>query len=253
MPIHDWTRVPSGLFHHFHQQWTIEIAKALNHGVLPKGLAALVEQRAGAKEGDVLAIESRARSRRATPEDSGGLLTLERPTATITDRTTKEIYAGRANRIVIKHHLGRTVAVIEVLSPGNKDSRAAVRDFVDKTIDFLRAGVHLLLVDLFPPTSRDPLGMHKVIWDEISDKPFAFPAGKDRILASYEMGAEKAASVEPIAVGDVLRDMPVFVAEGMHVKVPLESTYQTAWTACPAVMREAVETGVLPEPETEED
>jgi hypothetical protein len=100
---------------------------------------------------------------------------------------------------------------------------------------------------------RDPLGIHKVIWDEITDKPFAFPLGKDRILASYETGAEKAAYVEPIAVGDVLPDMPVFVAEGMHVKVPLESTYQTAWAACPQALREVVETGVLPEPEIEED
>jgi hypothetical protein len=25
MPIHDWTRVSAGIFHHFHQDWTIEI------------------------------------------------------------------------------------------------------------------------------------------------------------------------------------------------------------------------------------
>jgi hypothetical protein len=251
MPIHDWTRVPSGLFHHFHQQWTIEIAKALNEGILPKGLSALVEQRSGPREADVLAIESWARSRRTRTDNSSGLLTVERPTAKFTYRTTKEIYAGRANRIAIKHHLGRTVAVIEILSPGNKDSRAAVRDFVDKALDFLRAGVHLLLVDLFPPTPRDPLGMHKLLWDEISDEPFAFPAGKDRIVASYETGAEKAAFVEPIAVGDALPNMALFVAEGMHVKVPLESTYQTAWAACPEAMRVAVETGVLPEADAE--
>jgi hypothetical protein len=251
MPIHDWTRVPAGLFHDFHQTWSIHIKTALNAGILPKGLSALVVQRSGPKEADVLAIESWARSRRQRTDNSGGLLTVERPTAKITFRTTKEIYAGRANRIAIKHHLGRTVAVIEILSPGNKDSRAAVRDFVDKTIDFLRAGVHVLLVDLFPPTPRDPLGMHKLLWDEISEEPFAFPAGKDRILASYEMGAEKAAYVEPIAVGDTLPDMALFVAEGMHVKVPLESTYQTAWAACPEAMREAVETGVMPELEAE--
>lgn len=165
----------------------------------------------------------------------------------------KEIYAGRANRIAIKHHLGRTVAVLELLSPGNKDSRAAVRNFVEKTIDFLRLGVHVSLVDLFPPTPRDPLGMHKLIWDEISDEPFAFPAGKDRLVASYETGAEKAAYVEPLAVGDVLPDMALFLAEGVHVKVPLEPTYQTAWEACPEALREAVETGILPEPESEAD
>ena len=253
MPIHDWTRVPAGLFHDFHQTWSIHIKTALNAGILPRGLSALVEQRTGAVEPDVLAIETRARSRRAPADDSGGLLTLERPAATITYRTTKEIYAGRANRIAIKHHLGRTVAVLEILSPGNKDSRAAVRDFVDKTIDFLRARVHVGLVDLFPPTPRDPLGMHKLIWDEISDEPFAFPAGKDRLVASYETGAEKAAYVEPLAVGDVLPDMALFVAEGMHVKVPLERTYQTAWEACPEALREAVETGILPEPDAEAD
>lgn len=35
MPLHDWTRVPSGLFHHFHQDWSIEITRALNRERLP--------------------------------------------------------------------------------------------------------------------------------------------------------------------------------------------------------------------------
>jgi hypothetical protein len=135
MPIHDWTRVPAGLFHHFHQDWTIEIARTLNRGLLPKGVAALVEQRAGPREADVLAIERRAHPPR--PEEDGGVTTMPPPVARIVRRTSKEIYSGRANRIVVKHHLGRIIAVIEILSPGNKDSRSALRDFVDKTIDFL--------------------------------------------------------------------------------------------------------------------
>ena len=63
MPIHDWSRVPSGLFHDFHQSWSIRIKDALNSGRLPKGVAALVEQRAGPKESDVLAIEVRPKRR----------------------------------------------------------------------------------------------------------------------------------------------------------------------------------------------
>ena len=58
MPIHDWARIPSGLFHHFHQHWSIAIAVRLNRGMLPKGVSALVEQRSGPKESDVLAVES---------------------------------------------------------------------------------------------------------------------------------------------------------------------------------------------------
>src|SRR5687767_9413748 len=60
MSLHDWTRVQAGLFHHFHQDWSIEIARALNRGLLPKGVAALVEQRAGPRESDVLGIETSA-------------------------------------------------------------------------------------------------------------------------------------------------------------------------------------------------
>jgi hypothetical protein len=65
MPIHDWTRVPAGLFHHFHQDWSIEIARALNRGRLPRGVDALVEQQSGPSEADILAIQSRTRSHAA--------------------------------------------------------------------------------------------------------------------------------------------------------------------------------------------
>jgi hypothetical protein len=59
LPLHDWSRVPSGLFHDFHQSWSIRIKDALNAGRLRKGVAALVEQRAGPKESDILVIEVR--------------------------------------------------------------------------------------------------------------------------------------------------------------------------------------------------
>lgn len=244
--------MPSGLFHDFHQSWSIRTKDALNAGRLPKGLAALVEDRAGPRESDVLTIEAKKSPQRCsgTAQD-GGVATLDRPVTRIVRRTTKEIYSGRANRIVVKHHLGRTVAVIELLSPGNKDSRAAVRDFVDKTIDFLGKGIHVLIVDLFPPTPRDPFGMHKVIWDEIEEEDFAFPQGKDRILASYETGGARAAYVEPVGVGESLPDMPLFLTNDVHVLVPLEPTYGATWDASPEEMRRAVESGVMPELDAE--
>jgi hypothetical protein len=222
----------------------------LNRGRLPRGVAALVEQRSGPRESDVLAIESRSKAQSGFGDDAG-VVTMIPPVTRFVSRTTKQIYATRANLIVLKHHLGRTIAVIEIVSPGNKDLRAAVRDFVDKTIEFLRAGVHVLTIDLFPPTPRDPLGMHKVIWDEIEEKDFALPTGKDRILASYETGGVQACYVDPIGVGDFLPDMPLFLANSWHVPVPLESTYQATWNACPEELRLAVETGVMPEPDAE--
>lgn len=250
MPLHDWTRVPAGLFHDFHQGWSIEIRAALNAGILPKGYSALVEQRSSGVEPDVLAIEERAK-RRPSIKDDGGLLILEPPSTRMVFRTEEEVYADRANRVVVKHHLGRTVAIIEIVSPGNKDSRHRLRKFVEKTVDFIHNGVHVLVVDVFPPAALDPFGIHHLIWDELHSEPFEFPLGKDRILASYEAGRGKAAYVEPIAVGDEFPDMPLFLATGIHVKVPLDATYQKAWMACSESLREAVETGVLPN--TDED
>lgn len=249
MPIHDWTRVPSGLFHHFHQDWSIEMARSLNRNRLPKGLSALVEQRAGFREPDVLAIESRDRTPDAATE--GGVATATRPSAQIVRQSSKEIYAGRANRIVIRHHLGRIVAVIEIISPGNKDSRSALRDFVDKTMECLRAGIHMLIIDLFPPSPRDPFGLHKVIWDEIEEEDFEFPSGKDRLVVSYETGAQRVAYIEPLTVGDSLPEMPLFLTNALHVPVPLEETYQATWQALPEELQTAVETGHMPDPDAE--
>jgi hypothetical protein len=72
------------------------------------------------------------------------------------------------------------------------------------TVESLHRGIHALLIDLFPPTPRDPLGIHQLVWAEVTDEPFRLPAGKNRILASYEAGDEKIAYVEPLGVGDML-------------------------------------------------
>ena len=247
MPLHDWSRVPAGLFHDFHQTWSIQIKLALNAGILPKGLSALVEQRSGPRESHVLAIESLAKPSSEFGDHGGVATSSVPPTTRFVGRTSKQIYAARANRIVVKHRLGRTVAVIEIASPGNKDSRTALRDFVERAIDFLRAGIHLLVIDVFPPTPRDPFGIHKAIWDEIEEMDFALPDGKDRILASCETGTMQAYYVEPVGVGDMLPDMPLFLTNGWQVPVPLESTYRQTWDTSPEDFRVAVETGVMPE------
>lgn len=168
------------------------------------------------------------------------------PAAQIVRRTSTDIYAARANRIVVRHHLGRIIAVIEIVSPGNKHSRAAVREFVEKSVALLRAGVHLLVIDLFPPTPRDPHGLHKAIWDEIEEEEFQFPKGKDRMIASYKTGEEHVANLELRGVGDSLPGAPLYLTQTYYVQVPLEATYQSAWEASPEELRMAVETGILP-------
>ncbi len=125
--------------------------------------------------------------------------------------------------------------------PGNKGSRAELRSFVGKAVEFLKAGIHLLVVDLFPPTPRDPDGIHKAIWDEFCDEPFDRPPGKPLTLVGYDAGDPLTAYVEPVAVGDPLPDMPLFLLPGEHVPVPLEATYAATWAVTPEPIRELVE------------
>jgi hypothetical protein len=252
MPIHDWSRVDANLFHDFHQTWSIAIRNALNGGLLPKGYSALVEQHAGGLVPDVIALQRRSRPNRPVEPTGGAVVTATPPKTRYVIEAQAEVAAARANRIAIHHPLGHVVCVIEIVSPGNKNSRSALRSFVEKTVEFLRAGVHLLVVDLFPPSSRDPQGIHKAIWDEIEDKPFELPSDKPLTLAAYVARVPKAAFVESVGVGDVLPDMPAYLDAESWVPVPLEATYQATWASCPEDMREAAERGGPLADETQE-
>lgn len=125
------------------------------------------------------------------------------------------------------------VAVVEIVSPGNKNNGAALRSFVQKSLDLIRRDVNLLVIDLFGPSPRDPQGIHPLIWGEVREEPFELPSDTPLTLAAYAAGPPPAAYVEPVAVGDVLADMPVFLDADTYVLAPLEPSYQETWARCP--------------------
>ncbi len=241
MPIHDWTRVDAGLFHDFHQDWTIELRRSLNAGRLPPGYVALADQQTGGPIPDVITL-NRGSKGRGKNEPAGGLaMAAVPPKARFVVETEGDIYARRANRIRIQHRHGEVVAVIEIVSPGNKSSQSALRAFVRKASDLIWQGIHLLVVDLFPPSERDPQGIHKEIWDEVEDVPFALPPDKPLIAAAYQASPTKTAYVEPVAVGDSLPSLPIFLTDFDYIPAPLEETYQASWAAFPADFKELLE------------
>jgi hypothetical protein len=107
--------------------------------------------------------------------------------------------------------------------------------FVGKAVEFLRAGIHLLIVDLFPPGPRDPEGIHRVIWDEVEEGNFTLPSDQRLTLAAYIGWPIPECFVEPTAVGKALVDMPLFLTPDIYVPVPLEPSYQSAWASVPAI------------------
>jgi hypothetical protein len=246
MPIHDWTKVIAGIFHDFHHEWISTMKRALNDGLLPPEYYALAEQFAGGLGPDVLTLGAgKQRSRSEVGDDAAGngtALKTTPPKTRFTRSAEAEALSRKRNRIAIRHRSGdEVVAVIEIVSPGNKASRSALRTFVSKAVELLEAGIHLSVIDLFPPSRRDPQGIHAAIWSEIEEDDFELPADKPLTIAAYAAGLVKRAFIEPVAVGDDLPDMPLFLDPDCHVLVPLASTYEAAWLGVPKLWRKRLE------------
>jgi len=242
MPIHDWSKVPAGDFHHFHQCWSAEIANQLNRGRLPKGYEAKVEQKTIGSEPVVVAVST---GRFSADNGSGsGTATLIRPMAAVSQRvqdSDSRAYAKKANRIAIRHGRGQLVAAIEIVSPGNKDARVPFNEFVDKVVKFLHAGVHFVVVDLFPPTKRDPNGLYRAIRDAFADDDYVPPKDKPLTAVAFDATDDMTSYLEPLAVGDMLPGLPLFLARDVYVELPLEASCAITWQSLPESMRADLE------------
>lgn len=252
MPMHDWSRVSAGTFHDFHVAWIAELRRVLNGGLLPHGYYALAEQVASEVIPDVLTLQHTA-----GPEGADGLRDAYEGSAaavlsvakapprvrvTATNSDTAQL-ALRQRRIVIRHASGdRIVALIEIVSPGNKESGPMLRSFVEKAVAALQTGYHLLILDVWPPGSFDPNGIHGAIWAEVNGR-YVAPADQPLTLAAYAARGvgQVTAYVEPLPVGIALPDMPLFLTPDEYVNVPLERTYLAAWEGVPERWGQVIE------------
>ncbi len=249
MPIHDWSRVPAGIFHDFHHALVEQIKRDLNAGILPTGYYGMTEQFAGGLGPDVLSLHRPQDV--ANAPDNGGVRSsrggargtlLAPPKVRIVAEADPDYYRRKQNLVTIRHVSGhRVVAVIEVVSPGNKSSRLALEQFTRKAGEFLDQGIHLLVIDLLPPGRFDPNGIHGAIWEYVAGGDFSRPGDKPQTVAAYEAGPVNRAYVEPVAVGDPLPEMPLYLEPGEWVPVPLERAYQTTWDTLPVPLRELIE------------
>jgi hypothetical protein len=148
-------------------------------------------------------------------------------------------YARKANRIAIYRGKAQVVAIIEIVSPGNKNSREDFESFVSKLVEFLERNVSVLVIDLFSPTSRDPDGVHSELWVRVSNvSPAKKPADKPLTVASYDTGPELTSYVNNLAVRDVIPNMPLFIGPGHYVTIPLQALYDNSWNELPELLRD---------------
>lgn len=236
MPVHDWSSVRAGWFHHFHNSWIYKISDRLNAGLLPPGFYAAGEQVVGGAEPDVLTLQERGLpGLPGRPTLPGVLAVAEHPPRVhSTLEAEVPIYLRKQDRVVIRSSEGdRIVALIEIVSRGNKESRHELERFLRKVASALDSKYHLLIVDLHPPGTFDPHGVHGAIWDYLFGACPEAPPDRSLTLVSYRAEPVPTAYVEPVAVGASLPDMPLFLDSSWYVNVPLEDTYVQTWSGLP--------------------
>src|SRR4029077_13581821 len=140
------------IFHAFHHGWIEELARALNRGVLPGEYYALPEQFAAGFGPDVVTLQGLGDNTGAagdapaeTPSARGTGVRLAPPKLQPVAETDMEFYRRKQKAVVVRHVSGdRIVAMIEIVSPGNKAARNPLRAFVEKAAWLLSNGIHLL-------------------------------------------------------------------------------------------------------------
>ena len=236
MPVHDWTRVNAGVFHDFHYSWVLEIKRVLKRDLLPPEYYVMAEQVGGdVGTPDVLTLQTSD-----SPQEQNGPLTgtstlTESPPITQARATIQlDTYARRQRTLVVRHTSNdRIVAMLEVLSPGNKSSRHAMRTLLDKAVAAMYSGIHLLLIDVHPPSPRDPHGIHGAMMAEIGTEEYLLENDQLRTAVASIGGPVVEALVNHFCIDDPLPEMPLFLTCENYVRVPLEQTYLAAWEDVP--------------------
>src|SRR6516225_11265167 len=101
MPIHDWTKVDDGVFHHFHHRWITAISDCLNDGLLPAGYYAMAEQRAAGVIPDVLTLEGGPPDE-DQPDGGGAGLQTARPQTHTVEETDRAAYRRKQNTVTVR-------------------------------------------------------------------------------------------------------------------------------------------------------
>ncbi len=249
MPVHDWTRIFDGGFHHFHQAWVFTIQSFLNKGLLPPGYYASMEQVVSGPNADVVTLDRWQPAERVSSakreREPGGIAVADcPPKSTFQYEADRRQYANKADQIAIRHVSDhRLIAVIEVVSPGNKNNRRALDAFRRKINLLLDQRVHLLLIDILPPGPVDPDGLPIALSvTDPMDVPVVTEAEPYSVLSvrCSEDSELLGGFAEMIGRNQPIPEMPLFLSEDHYVNVPLEATYLRAWDELPEPWREIV-------------
>jgi hypothetical protein len=233
MPLRDHFRPPVDHKHSWdalHGGWPAMMVMKLSE-MLPEGYAAAPGVRLGAAfEIDVSASERAEPTEEALGDEGATPLAWKVPAPTLTletDLPEQDEYEVR----VYDAHRGRTlVAVIELVSPSNKDRPESRRAFVAKCAALLQKNVCVSIVDVV--TVRQ-FNLYADLLDLIGCSDPSLGTEPPHLYAVTLRGRKRIRKrplldtwFSPMAVGQSLPTLPVWLDVDLGVSLDLESSYE---------------------------
>jgi hypothetical protein len=234
MPLRDHFHAPLYPTHRwesFYARWVVAIADALND-TLPSRYFAETQVHLGSRvEADVVEFDHNTTGNGVANGSSGGIAIATyvppKPVLTFPGPTEDDVTVEVRDR----DRDSRVVAVVELLSPRNKDREEARRAFAAKAVAYLRVGAGLLVLDVV--TSRTGNAHDDLV--KVLNLPDACrlttATGLSAIAYQPTLEAERndvGVWFESLTVGAALPVMPLWVRGFGCVPIELEASYMEA-------------------------
>ena len=222
-PTHRWES--------FHARWAVAIADALNDTLPPRYFAETQVHLGSRVEADVVEFEHGATGNGVANGSAAGVATATyappKPALTFPGPTEDDVTVEVRDR----ERDSRVAAVVELLSPRNKDRDDARRAFAAKAVAYLRLGAGLLVLDVVTSRSGNAHDDIVTLLNLPEECRLTSPTGLS--AAAYQPAVEPERSTvgvwfEALAVGAALPVMPLWVRGFGFVPTDLEASYTEA-------------------------
>jgi hypothetical protein len=228
MPLHDHFHPPlhgPRRWEGFHHSWAAFIAQQLNQDVLPSGYFAESEINVGPElEIDVATLEMPGAS--GQPGGTAVWFPPKPKIAAAVDFARLDSYEIRVYQDLGGAELR---GAIELVSPANKDRAGSRRTFAAKCAGYLRHGIGVVIVDVVTERSAN---LHAELFDvlEVAGRKTVWASKTGLYAISYRaVTLRKRPRVEawpePLALGEKLPTMPLWLSLDLCVPLRLEESY----------------------------
>lgn len=230
MPLHDWTDLPG--WDGVHQLWLVELLHWIKPR-LPDGYRTYI----GTSPTFAIDVPVEDRPdvgvRRWSPPMEN--LAESTPETAGEDPAWGQEVEMAVATLALDHNLiierqGILVAVVELVSPRNKDRTSSQRTYSDVYTGYLRKGIHLLLIDVH----RRPTAFS--FFDRIAHElQFPHSPTPAPFAVTYRVGEPSpnggrflAVGRRPLTAGEAMPVLPLALTVHQSVPVDLEQTYARA-------------------------